>query len=61
MGITKHISLNTFRDCISKKLKPEVSRRTREDGFKIRYYTFGNDPQDVIECLKKSGLYNEDL
>ena len=61
MGITKHISINTFRDCISKRLKPEVSRRTREDGFKIRYYTFGNDPQDVIECLKKSGLYNEDL
>ena len=57
----KPIPLNTFRDCISKRLKPEVGRRTREGGSKIRYYTFGNNPQQVIEYLKQNGLYNENL
>ena len=60
-GVLKPIPLNTFRDCISKRLKPEVGRRTREGGSKIRYYTFGNNPQQVIEYLKQNGLYNENL
>ena len=60
-GVLKPIPLNTFRDCISKRQKPEVGRRSREGGSKIRYYTFGNNPQQVIEYLKQNGLYNENL
>ena len=61
VGALKPITLAIFRDCISKRLKPEVGRRTREGGSKIRYYTFGNNPQQVIEYLKQNGLYNENL
>ena len=60
-GVLKPIPLNTFRDCISKKMKPEVGCGTREGGSKRRYYTFGNNPQQVIEYLKQNGLYNENL
>ena len=51
-GALKLIPLTTFRDCISKRLKPEVGRRRREGGSKIRYYPFGDDPQQVIDKLK---------
>ena len=61
VGALKPITLATFRDCISKRLKPEVGRRTKEGGSKIRYYTFGDDPQHVIDILKGNGLYNENL
>ena len=61
VGALKPITLATFRDCISKRLKPEVGRRTKEGGSKIRYYTFGDDPQHVIDKLRGNRLYNENL
>ena len=47
-GVLKPIPLHTFRESISKKMKPEVGCGTREGGSKRRYYTFGNNPQQVI-------------
>ena len=58
-GATKVIPLNTFRDCLSKRLNIQIHRRDRSNGRNIRYYTFGNNPDDIINILKEKGLYNE--
>ena len=36
-----------------------MSRRDRSNGKNGRYYTFGNNPDDVIDMLKQKSLYNE--
>ena len=59
IGATKPIPLNTFRDCLSKRLNIQLSRRDRSNGKNVRYYTFGNNPDDVIDMLKQKSLYNE--
>ena len=59
IGVTKPISLNTFRDCISKRFKFEIYRRDRTGGIDKKYFTLGDSAEHVLNIFKEKGLYTE--
>ena len=56
-GVTTPVPFNAFRDCVSKRLNIKVSRIDRKGGKYVRYYSFGENSDNVINLLKEKSLY----